>query len=633
MPDRDSNKPPKDAFWQLARRMFRYYWLLGAALVMVVLSSLTLVVGILGSKPILNSLLGDQKGLPDLAGDFNAKTAASDFGFVRRIQIPQAWIDQMPHGPYTALLIIMGILAVVTIVGSLANFLHGYLSLTVVNRTVTGIRREAFFKTLRAPLRTIVHGGTADAISRIVNDTTQLASGLTMLLSKALLQIFKGAAGLVAALYFNWYVTIGALLIAPALYTIIRKLGKRIKRASNRALQSQAGLYGAASESLQALRVVKAYTTEVYEGGRFHRINKEVMKELNRVRTARALASPLTEMLSIFLLCGMTLGVGWIIIKGIDFNGHPIKVAPGDFIYTIISLMVAGASLKPLTGIINDIQAAAPAADRLRELLATKPEPGHGFKLPRLARHKESIEFKGVSLTYPGGAKPAIDGVTLAVTHGKRVAFVGPNGCGKTSLLSLVPRFFDPDQGAVLIDGHDIRHLSVRSVRSQIGMVTQETIIFRGTIRSNIAYGTPGATEDCIVSAAKKARAHDFISAMPQGYDTPVAEQGLSLSGGQRQRIAIARAILRDPAILILDEATSMVDAESEAQIAAAIADFAAQRTCLIVAHRLSTVLNCDSIVVMDAGKIVDQGRHEELLSRCELYRNLAQHQFPGQQT
>jgi ATP-binding cassette, subfamily B, bacterial MsbA len=632
MPTRKESTPSrsKDAFWQFARRMFRYYWLLAAAMVMVVLSSLTLVVGILGSSPILNSLLGDQKSLPELAAEFNAHNASKPFELVRRIQIPQTWIDQMPQGPYTALVIIMGLLAVVTIIGSLANFLHGYLSLTIVNRTVTGIRREAFFRTLRAPLRTIVQGGTSDAISRIVNDTTQLANGLTMVLSKAVLQVFKGVAGLLAALWFNWYVTLGALLIAPVLYYVIRKLGKRIKRASNLALQSQAGLYAAASESLQALRVVKAYTTEVYEGGRFHRINKEVMKELNRVRTARALASPLTEMLSIFLLCGMTLGVGWIIIKGIDLNGRPVKVAAGDFIYTIISLMVAGASLKPLTGIINDIQAAAPAADRLRDLLSTKPEPGHGFKLARLARHKESIEFKGVSLTYPGAPRPAIDDITLVVPHGQRIAFVGPNGCGKTTLLSLVPRLFDPDRGAVLIDGQDIRHLSVRSVRSQIGVVTQETIVFRGTIRSNIAYGSPGASEECIVQAAKRARAHDFISALPQAYDTPVAEQGLTLSGGQRQRIAIARAVLRDPAILILDEATSMVDSESEAQIAAAIADFASQRTCLIVAHRLSTVLNCDAIVVMDAGKIMDRGTHEELLRRCELYRNLAQHQFPA---
>jgi subfamily B ATP-binding cassette protein MsbA len=442
-------------------------------------------------------------------------------------------------------------------------------------------------------------------------------------------------AGLAAALHFNAFVTLSALLVAPALYTVIRKLGKRIKRAANAALQSQSTLLGAATESLQALRVVKVYTNEVYEGGRFHRANKQVMNELNRVRTARALASPLTEMLSIFLLCGLTLAAGWVIIKGIKVDLGPlgvrkVNVDPADFILAMLSLAVAGASLKPLTGLISDIQASAPAAERLLELIRAEPEPGHGMKLARAPRHARSIEFDGVKLTYPGASTPALRGVTLTIPHGRRIAFVGPNGCGKTTLLSLVPRLFDPDEGTVRLDGRDIREFSVRSLRAQIGVVTQETAIFSGTIRSNIAYGNPGATDEQIEAAAKQARAHEFITRLPKGYDTPVAEQGLSLSGGQRQRLAIARAIVRNPAILIMDEATSMVDADSEAQIAAAITEFAAGRTCLIVAHRLSTVLNCDSIVVMDAGCVVDQGTHEELMARCELYRTLAQHQFPG---
>jgi ABC-type multidrug transport system fused ATPase/permease subunit len=629
--------------------MLRYKVLFGLALVMVLISGGSLGLGMMGAQPVLKSILNDAPGerqeLPDLANALNAKIAALP-SFLPHPQLSQAFINQLPSGRMTALMWVMGVLAVITVIGSIANFLHAYLSLTVVNRTITGVRREAFFTALRAPLRAMVTGGAADPISRIVNDTTQLANGLNVLLSKALLQAVKGVAALIVALAADWRVTAAALVVAPALYHVIRRLGKKIKRASGAALQSQAGLYAAAAESLQAMRVVKVFTTEVYEGGRFHRINKKVMRELNRVRTARALASPLTEMLSIFLLCFLTLGAGWAIIKGVHlpFGWGDVQVQPDKFLLAMLSLAVAGASLKPLTGIINDIQASAPAADRLRELLATKPEPGHGFKLPKLPRHKESIEFRGISFSYgvPGvhpatDAAPstitprlALDSINLIVPHGKRVAFVGPNGCGKTTLLSLVPRLFDPDKGSVLVDGHDIRHLSVRSLRSQIGMVTQETIIFRGTIRSNIAYGSPGATEDCIVAAAKKARAHDFIMSLPHGYDTPVAEQGLSLSGGQRQRIAIARAILRDPAILILDEATSMVDADSEAQIAAAMADFSAQRTSLIVAHRLATVLNCDSIVVLDAGRVVDQGTHDQLLSRCELYRSLAQHQFPG---
>ncbi|HYE60804.1 MAG TPA: ABC transporter ATP-binding protein [Phycisphaerales bacterium] len=626
--------------------MLRYRALVLWTLAMALLSGGTLAAGIIGAKPVLEGILQadsqKQKDLRDLATDFNGALERVEGPLGRlTLRVPQSTIDALPEGPFTALAVLMGLLAVITVVGSVANFLHAYLSLTVVNRTITHIRREAFVATLRSPLKRVVGTGTSDTISRIVNDTGTLMNGLNVLMSKAVLQALKGVAGLAAALYYNWFVTVSAVLVAPALYTVIRKLGKKIKRAANAALQSQSELLGSATESLQALRVVKVYTNEVYEGGRFHRANKQVMRELNRVRTARALASPLTEMLSIFLLCGLTLAAGWVIIKGIKidmgrFGGvQEVQVDPADFILAMISLAVAGASLKPLTGLINDIQASAPAAERLRQLIDAEPEPGHGGlvaggeKLARLPRHAESVEFRDVVLTYPGASAPAVRGVSLRIPHGKRVAFVGPNGCGKTSLLSLVPRLFEPDAGTVLVDGHDVRGFSLRSLRSQVGVVTQETAIFAGTIRSNIAYGRLGASEAEIEAAAKQAHAHEFIVNLPRGYDTPVAEQGLSLSGGQRQRLAIARAVLRDPAILIMDEATSMVDAESEAQIAAAIADFSRGRTCLIVAHRLSTVLNCDSIVVMEAGQVVDQGTHEDLMGRCEVYRALAQHQFP----
>jgi len=613
-----------NAFRYFVRSMFRYWWLIALALFMVLLSGVTLGAGMLGARPVLASILGDAKGLDVIARDYNASLRVGPEwlgdNIRRSVLIPEGWITNLPSDPFETLVWIMSTLAALTLVGSAANFLHAYFAQTVVNRSVTGVRREAFHAALRSPLRTIVKSGPTDTISRIVNDSTVLGNGLNILLSKAVLQVFKGVVGLAVALYYHWQVSLIALLVTPILAGVIRKVGKRIKKASHAALQSQSGLYAAASESLSALKVVKVHTTERYEAGRFHRMNKEMLRELNRLRTAKAVASPLNEALSILMLCAMVLVLGRFIIER--------KIDPADFILAIGALAVAGASLKPLTNIINDIQTSAPAAERLKQLLDTEQEPGHarkGATLPRLPRHTESLAFENVRFTYPNGGSPALDGVTLKIRFGQRIAIVGTNGSGKTTLLAMVARLFDPDEGRVLVDGKDVREVAVRSLREQIAVVTQEVILFRGTIRSNILYGSdPRTTPAQMEAAAKQARAHQFIAALPQGYETPVAEQGLSLSGGQRQRIAIMRAILREPAILIFDEATSMIDTESEAQISQAVAEFGKGRTCIVVAHRMSTVLTCDSIVVMDAGRVIDQGSHEELLGRCPTYRTLA---------
>ena len=607
-------------YWQFARRMLRYRLLFAASVAMVVMSAFSLGVGLLGAKPVMDAILDKGQDLPELAAGLNAKFEQE--GVSAAFRVPQHVIDSLPPGEFTALVWIMPGLALLAVIGSTTTFLHAFLAHTIVNRTITAVRREAFHATIRSPLRAVVATGSADAVSRIVNDSTQLSMGLTVLLSKAVLQIFKGIAGLTAAIIFDWRVTFFYVLVSTEIYTVIRKLGKKIKRASGRALKGQAELYETASQAMHALKVVKVHTAERLEGGRFHRINKEVLRELNRVRTARALASPLTEMLTIFLLCGLVLVAGRAIISG--------QIDPGNFILAIAALAVAGASLKPLTGIVNDIQTASPAADRLQQLLNAPQEPGHGFRLPRLPRHEKSLRFESVTFRYPGAATPALRGVDITLEHGKLYAIVGPTGSGKTTLLGLVPRLFDPDEGRVLVDGHDIREYSVRSLRAQIGMVTQEVVLFKGTVRSNIAYGADSVTDDAIIAAARKARAHEFISAMGDGYDTVVAEQGMSLSGGQRQRIAIARAILRDPRILILDEATSMVDAESEGHIAAALAEFAKGRTSLIVAHRMATVQGADAIIVMSEGRIIDSAPHATLMERCDLYRQIIASQFGG---
>ncbi len=604
-------------FRRFARQSLRYRGTVALALLFAVLSASGLGAGLVGIIPVLQNILQDGHTLRTLAARVNEAPWMPD-----ALRMSDAFIASLTQDRFKTVLIIIAGLGVLTLLGGAANFLHAYFSLTVVQRTVTKVRRDAFHRVIRLPLKRVVAGGASDIVSRIVNDTAALGAGLTALLSRAVAQVTKGIAGLTAAFIADWRLGLVSVAVAPLLYTIIRRLGKRIRRASREALRSQAGLYGAASEALQGLRVVKVHTTERYEAGRFHRINKQVMREMLRVRTARALASPLVEVVSIVVLGFLALVAAKAIIDG--------QLDPSRFITALIALGAAGASLKPLTGLVNDIQSSAPAAQRLAELLDADPEPGHDSRLPRLPRHRESIAFEGVAFTYPGAGEPALRGIDLRIPFGERVAFVGPNGSGKTTLLSLVPRLFDPDAGRVLIDGRDIREVGVRSLRRHIGVVTQEVVLFRGSVAANIAYGAEGVTRERVEEAARKARADEFIRQLPNGYDTELAEQGLSLSGGQRQRLAIARAILRDPAILILDEATSMIDADSEARIAEAIAEFHGGRTCLIVAHRLSTVLNADRIVVLDAGRIVDQGPHGELIARCETYRQLVRHQLGG---
>lgn len=604
-----------DDFWILARRMLRYRGLLAAAVVAAIVSAGGLGAGIVGVGPILQIVLDEGRSLPEIVSQLNQHALVDG-------RIPQAWIDALPVGKFTAVLWIVMALGVLTLVGATANFFHAYFSMTIVERTIARLRRELFANVVHQPLWTLARGGSSDAISRIVNDPQSLGLGFTALLSKATAQLTKGAAALVAAFVIDWRLTLVSLIVAPLLYTVIRKLGKRVRRAARAALVSQAELYGAAAEAIQGLRVVKVHTNERCECGRFHRINKRVLAELLRVRYARSLASPLVEVLAIFSLGALCL----VAIKAIEAG----KLDPSDFLLSIGALGVAGASLKPLTGLVTDIQQSAGAAGRIRQMLSVEPEQVDAKSRPRLARHQRSIRFENVRMRYPNTDRPAIDGVSLEIPHGQTVAFVGPNGCGKTSLLSLVPRLFEPGEGRVLIDDVDVGTVNLRSLRQQIGVVTQETVLFRQSVRDNIAYGAGGVSEEKIIEAATRAHAHGFISALPRGYDTVLGDQGSTLSGGQRQRLAIARAILREPAILIFDEATSMIDAESESAIAQAIAGFSRGRTCLTVAHRLSTVVNADRIVVMEAGRIVDQGTHAELMARCPLYQQLVQHQTPG---
>ncbi|MEO1129178.1 MAG: ABC transporter ATP-binding protein [Planctomycetota bacterium] len=601
-------------FWRYAGRMFHYRARLFLALLMAFLSAFVLGTGIIALVPILNNIF-DEEGttLPALITRYAEKYS---------VEVPQGFLDVLPQGQFGAVVALASVIGVLSILGATANFLHQYFSLTLSLRTVADIRRSAFHRLLHQPLGSIIGSHGSDQISRVISDTNMLGRGFEGLTNKAVAQVTRGFVLLVVACVLNLWLTLVTILVAPIVSIIIRKLGKRIRRASRAAMRKQGKLLGVANEVLHGFRVIKVHAAESAEIGRFTRINEEVVSEQLRARTARALAGPVMELLAIIVLGSLAVIAAKPLIDRV--------IDPGVFFVALGALAGAGQSLRPLNMVIQDLHVADAAAGRIDELIKQPLEDEGDRRKPALPRHARSVTFEDVTFRYAGADVDALASVSLEVTAGESIAIVGTNGSGKTTLLSLVPRLYDPDQGRVCIDGTDLRTGSLRSLRRQIGVVTQETVIFRGTVASNIAYALPPhrTSHEAIVDAAKRAHAHDFISKLPDGYDTKVGDQGLTLSGGQRQRIAIARAVIRDPAILLMDEATSMIDAESERLISDAISDFGAGRTCMIVAHRLSTVVKCDRIVVMDAGRIVDIGPHDALVERCALYRQIAQHQL-----
>lgn len=605
-----------DGLRHLVPRLLRYPWLLLGGLFCAMISAGGLGAGLVSLGPLLRLILEgrSRETVAELIRNYNENRPV--------FPVPETLVELLPSDPFRAVIAIMSGLAVLTVIGATASFFHQFLALEITNRAIASLRAEVFKHVLAMPLSAVQRRGAAELVSRINKDSIALQGGMLALTSRTVAQLTKGLAAFAAAVWFDWRLTLVALVVAPVLGGILRWLGRRIRRATKAALEAQEDLLRVSNESIQGIRAVKTATAEGAAAGRFEAANDAVLREELRVRTARALANPTVELLAVFVLIGLALIAARQIIDGaMDFD---------SFMLALGALGVAGGSLQPLAGLVNEIQAAGAPAERLDEILAEPDEHQETRDRPVLPRHGRELVFEGVRYRYPGADRDALSGVDLRVPHGEHVAVVGPNGCGKTTLLSLVPRLFDPDDGGLFVDGRDVREVTLASLRDQVGVVTQETVMFRGTVRENIAFGRE-VDDATLHRAAALAHATDFVERLPAGFDTAVAELGTSLSGGQRQRLAIARALVRDPSILILDEATSQIDAESEEQINDAIAEFRKGRTLLVIAHRLSTVLAADRIVVMDEGRVVDQGEHQTLLERCEVYARLARTQLaPG---
>jgi len=606
------------AFWRFARMMLRYKRLLVLAGIGALFDAVCAAAGYGALMWIIEQLFNQQATAHEIV---RAKLSSPEL--VKWVGDLSHLADYVPNDQYNGFVFLISMIFVLAVLGSFGRFMHQYFVITVSLRTVMSIRKTAFQRLVHLPLHVTAEDSTADNLSRIIRDSGQLARGFNTLTSKAVRDILKGLVALLVAFAVSWQLTGIFLIGVPIIGVLIRKFGKTIRRASKRANRQFGRMLGALSESLQSLAVVKVNQAEGYERRRFNTINRAVLKQEMAARTVKAVSSPVIELIGMAGVMGVAMFAGWLIYRGDS------GVRPQDLMGVLIMLGVAGSAFRPLANLNNDLQQAAASAVRVEQVIELPVESvvhhGERTRGPRLPRHRRAVAFEHVTFTYPGSDRPAIQDVDLTIRFGTVCAIVGGNGSGKSTLVNLVPRLHAPTEGRVLIDDRDIAEYSLRSVREQIAMVTQHTVLFDGTIAENIRYGYRHATDERIIEAAERAHAHGFITKLPDGYDTHIGEWGGRLSGGQRQRLAIARAILRNPAILIMDEATSQIDTESEQQITEAMAEFTRDRTTFIIAHRMSTVVNADLIVVLEDGCIAATGRHDELLKSSDAYRVLCQ--------
>jgi len=535
-------------------------------------------------------------------------------------KVAAGWIQSNVFAnKFHALLIISAFILGATFLKSAFGYSKGYWSNFLARRTLMDVRRELFDSIISQSIAYFDRRKSGHIISRFTNSLNAMNKGMTSLLQDVVLEPMILLGSLALAFSINPGLATIGILIFPLNYLLIMVTGRWIRRSTDRSLRERANMVTLLQKSIEGIRIVKAFVMEDQERERFETANAEAFRYDMRGARAKSLVQPVVEIFSAaFIVVFLLLG-GMAVLQG--------DMSPGDFVVFYAAMVACYSPIKKLNNAIGEIQESVSGAVDVFMEIDQIPDLREADDAVEMPPFIAEIVFKGASFRYDRSS-PVLRGIDLRIRKGEFIAVVGPSGAGKSTLVNMLPRFYDVTEGAVEIDGRDIRGVKLDSLRRQMGIVTQEPILFHDTILNNISFGNRDGSVEDIERAARTAHAHEFIEELPQKYLTIVGDRGVMLSGGQRQRIAMARAVMRDPAVLILDEATSSLDSESERLIQEAMEHFVKGRTTIVIAHRLSTVLKADRILVMEQGRIVQQGTHDELMAAGGLYRRLYEVQF-----